>query len=67
MTVGDQISTVGRTWWSKFTDEESMHMYTNDLIKFDCEDFVWLEKYLNIYKNNKVKKSNDVQKKIYGV
>jgi len=42
-------------------------MYTNDLIKFDCEDFVWLEKYLNIYKNNEVKKSNDVQKKIYGV
>jgi len=51
-TVGNQLHSVRktnkhRTWWSKFTDEESMRMYTKDWVKFNWGKLVWLKKCLN--------------------
>jgi len=30
-----------RTWWSKFTDEENMPMYTKEWVKFIWGNLVW--------------------------
>jgi len=30
-----------RIWWSKFTDKESMPMYTKEWVKFNLWHLVW--------------------------